>query len=73
MATFLIVAGALSLAYGLSTLLGRTKNWAEDSALDKKLFSKNTRNSLSRYYAGLQFVGAGLGAIALGLILYFSK
>jgi hypothetical protein len=73
MATFLIVAGAVSLAYGLLTLLGRTKNWAEDSALDKKLFSKNTRNFLSRYYAGLQFVGVGLGAIALGLILYFSK
>jgi hypothetical protein len=72
MAIFLIAAGIVSIIYGVLSILGRTKNWAEDSALDKKLFSERSRYLLGRYYAGLRFVITGLGAIALGLIIHFS-
>ncbi len=39
--------------------------------MDKKLLSKETRYFIGRYYAGFQATIAGLGAIALGLIIYF--
>ena len=71
MALVLVVAGIVSFVYGVLTLLGRTKNWSEDSELDKKLFSERSRYLLSRYYGGLRFLIAGAGAIALGLMLYF--
>ena len=71
MATFLIVAGVVSLIYGIFNVLGRTKNdLTKDSEMDKKLFSNKTRYFIGRYYAGLQFIAAGLGAILLGLILF---
>lgn len=73
MSIFLILAGTASLIYGVLNILGRTKNdLAKDSELDKKVFSEKTRYFLGRYYAGLQFMAAGLGAILLGLIIYFS-
>jgi hypothetical protein len=40
-----------------------------DSEMDKRLMSKETRYFMGRYYAGIQFMGAGLGAVLLGLIL----
>ena len=69
MAIFLIIAGIVSLIYGILNALGQTKNdLNKDSEIDKKLFSKKTRHFIGRYYAGLQFIVAGLGAIVLGLI-----
>jgi hypothetical protein len=74
MAIFLILAGTVSFIYGLLNILGLTKtDVSRDSDMDKKLMSKETRYFISRYFAGIQFIGAGLGAIALGLIIYFSR
>ena len=71
MAILLIVAGIVSLIYGILNILGRTKNdVSKDSEMDKKLMSEKTRYFMGRYYAGIQFMGAGLGAILLGLIFY---
>jgi hypothetical protein len=73
MAIFLILAGIVSLIYGGLNILGLTKNdVSKDSEMDKKLMSEETRYFIGRYYAGIQFMGAGLGAIALGLIIHFS-
>jgi branched-subunit amino acid permease len=70
MTTFLILAGVVSFIYGALNILGLTKNDAsKDSEMDKRLMSKKTRYFMGRYYAGIQFMGAGLGAILLGLIL----
>jgi hypothetical protein len=55
------------------SVLGRTKqDLSKDTELDKKIFSEKSRYFIGRYYAGFQFVIAGLGAIALGLIILFS-
>lgn len=71
MAILLIIAGILSFGYGVLNILGRTKNnLSKDSEMDKKVFSEKTRYFIGRYYAGLQFIAAGLGAILLGLILF---
>jgi hypothetical protein len=72
MAVILIGAGILSFIYGILTLVGRTKNWAEDSEVDEKLFSQRSRYFLSRYYGGFRFLIAGVGAMVLGLILFMS-
>jgi hypothetical protein len=72
MGNFFIVAGVVSLVYGIFSILGRTKNWAEDSELDKKLFSNHSRYLLGRYYAGFRFVVTGIGAILLGWIINHS-
>lgn len=73
MAIFLITVGIISLIYGFLSVFGRIKeDISKDSEMDKKLFSKKTRYFIGRYYAGFQFIIAGFGAIALGLILYFS-
>ena len=70
MAILLIIAGTVSLIYGILNISGRTKNdLGKDSEMDKKLFSEKTRHFIGRYYAGLQFIAAGLGAILLGLTL----
>jgi hypothetical protein len=73
MAIFLVVAGIGSLIYGLLNILGLTKtDVSKDSDMDKKLMSEETRYFIGRYFAGIQLTAAGLGAIALGLIIYFS-
>jgi len=70
MATFLIIAGVVSLVYGLLNVSGKTQNdVTKDSALDKKLLSEKNRHFIGRYYAGSQIIIAGLGAILLGLII----
>jgi hypothetical protein len=72
MSILLVVGGIASLVYGTLTVLGVTNNdLSKDSDLDKKLLSENTRYFIGRYYAGFQFIIGGLGAIALGLIIYF--
>jgi hypothetical protein len=69
MAIFLILAGIVSFIYGVLNILGLTNNdVSKDSEMDKRLMSKETRYFMGRYYAGIQFVGAGLGAVLLGLI-----
>jgi len=74
MAIFLVIIGIMSVIYGLSSIFGMTKeDFSKDSEMDKKLFSEKTRYFIRRYWAGLQFIAAGLGAIALGFILYFSR
>jgi hypothetical protein len=73
MAIFLILAGTVSFTYGLLNILGLTKTYvSKDSDMDKKLMSEETRYFIGRYFAGIQLTAAGLGAIALGLIIYFS-
>jgi hypothetical protein len=73
MPVLLVILGIISATYGLLNVLGRTKqDLSKDSTIDKKLFSAYTRYFIGRYYAGIQFMLAGLGAIALGLIILFS-
>ena len=73
MSILLVIGGIVSLAYGSLTILGITNNdLSKDSALDKKLLSEESRYFLGRYYTGFKFITAGLGAIALGFIVYFS-
>jgi hypothetical protein len=73
MAIFLILAGIVSFIYGVLNILGLTKNdVSKDSEMDKKLMSKKTRYFMGRYYAGVQFMGAGFAAILLGLIINHS-
>lgn len=74
MAILLIVFGVVSFVYGLLSVLGCTKNdLSKDSELDKNLYSKETRYFISRYVGGLKFIIAGLGAILLGLAIYFGQ
>jgi hypothetical protein len=71
MAILLIVGGITSACYGILNIAGRTKNdVTKDSEMDKRLLSEKTRRFIGRYYAGIQFLTAGVGAIVLGLILY---
>jgi hypothetical protein len=41
--------------------------------MDKRLFSDKNRYFIGRYWAGVQGIIAGIGAIGLGLILHFAK
>ncbi len=73
MSILLVLGGIASLVYGTLTVLGVTNNdLSKDSDFDKKLLSEKSRYFLGRYYTGFKFITAGLGAIALGLIIYFS-
>ena len=73
MSILLVVGGIASLVYGTMTVLGVTNNdLSKDSDLDNKLLSEKSRYFLGRYYTGFKFITAGAGAIALGLIIYFS-
>ena len=73
MSILLVLGGIVSLVYGTLTVLGVTNNdLSKDSDLDKKLLSEKSRYFLGRYYTGFKFISAGAGAIALGLIIYFS-
>ena len=73
MSILLVVGGIASLVYGILTVLGVTNNdLSKDSDLDKNLLSEKSRYFLGRYYTGFKFISAGAGAIALGLIIYFS-
>jgi uncharacterized membrane protein YphA (DoxX/SURF4 family) len=69
----LIFVGVAMLVHGVLKITGLVKeDISKDSDLDKKIFSARSRYFIGRYYAGFQAVIAGLGAIALGLIIYFS-
>jgi hypothetical protein len=73
MSILLMLGGVVGLVYGTLTVLGITNNdLSKDSDLDKTSLSERSRYFLGRYYAGFKFITAGLGAIALGLIIYFS-
>jgi hypothetical protein len=73
MSLFLILIGAAMLIHGIRKITGLVReDISKDSEMDKKLLSKETRYFIGRYYAGFQATIAGLGAIALGLIIYFA-
>jgi hypothetical protein len=70
----LIVIGAIIFIYGILKFAGFIKeDLSKDSEFDKKFLSKKNRYFVGRYWAGSMFITAGLGAMAFGLILYFSK
>lgn len=74
MAILITIAGASGLIYGILVVSGVIKtNISKDDAMTKKLLSKRNRYLFGRYDAGFKFIIAGLGAIALGLIMYFGK
>lgn len=71
---FFIVVGIAGVLYGALTFFGHIKtDVSRSSEMDKKLLSEKNRYFIGRYLSGFQFVIAGLGAIALGIILYISK
>ncbi len=71
---FFIVLGVAMFIHGVLKVTGIVKeDISKDSNFDKKVFSEKNRYFLGRYHAGFQAIIAGLGAIALGLIIYFSK
>lgn len=73
MSIFFIIFGIVSFVYGILKITGiKKEDITKDSELDKKFFSKETRYFIGRYYASFGFITAGLGAISLGFILYFS-
>jgi len=73
MSILIIIAGIVSLIYGLLNVFGFTKqDTSKDSETDKKLLSEKSRYFIGRYFAGFQFIIAGLGAIILGLVMYFN-
>jgi hypothetical protein len=68
----LIVIGVACLIYGILKLTGiKAEDASKDSDLDKRLISERTRYFIGRYWAGAKLITAGLGAIALGVALYF--
>jgi len=72
MSILLIVGGIASVFYGTLSVFGFTNNdISKDSDMDKKLLSEETRYFMSRYYSGFGLMATGVGAIVLGLILYF--
>ena len=71
MSIFFIVAGIVSTVYGGLVLFGLKKTDAsKDSEFDKKVLSEKDRYIIGRYIGPFQLIAAGLGAIALGLLLY---
>jgi hypothetical protein len=69
-----IIIGVLSFMYGASTVLGIiNSDVRSDSAADKKLLSEKNRYFIGRYWAGFQGMIAGVGFVALGLVLHFAK
>jgi hypothetical protein len=74
MAIFFIVAGVVAFVYGAMTALGVIKtDISKDSSYDKKYLSQKSRYFIGRYWSGMQGMIAGIGAVGLGLILYFSQ
>lgn len=55
----IVAVGIVLLIYGILAFLGRLK------------MKENDR--VSRFYVGIKAVAAGIGAIGLGLILYFTQ
>jgi hypothetical protein len=71
---FFIVIGIASVVYGGLRIFGFIKTSpSQDSEMDKKIFSEENRYFIGRYWSGFGLISAGLGAIALGVILYISK
>jgi len=74
MAIFITIAGIISLVYGTLVVSGVIKtDISKDDEMSKKLLSPRNRYLFGRYDAGFKFIIAGLGAIALGLIMYFGQ
>jgi hypothetical protein len=72
MSLALVVIGVACLIYGVVKVTGiKPEDTSKDSDLDKKLMSEKTRYFIGRYWAGAKLITAGLGAIALGVALYF--
>lgn len=68
------ICGVTMFIYGLLITLGVIKtDTSKDSEVDKKLISEKDRYLLGRYNAGFQFIIAGVGAIVLGLAIYFGQ
>ena len=73
-----ILAGVALFVWGLRIVFSRkfyekseNSRHFEDSALDKRLLSPETRYFLGRYISGTQAIGAGLGLIFFGVLLQF--
>lgn len=74
MSIFLIVIGIASAIYGTLRLTGFIQtDTSQDSEMDKRLISDKNRYFIGRYLSGFKLIIAGIGAIALGVILYLSK
>jgi len=74
MAILITIAGIASLVYGILVIFGIIKtDISKDDEMSKRLLSERNRYLFGRYNAGFKFVIAGLGAIALGLMMYFSQ
>jgi hypothetical protein len=74
MSTGLMVIGTVIFIYGILIFSGiAKKDLSKDSEFDKKFLSEKHRYFVSRYWTGSSYICGGLGAVALGLILYFSK
>jgi len=74
MSLVFLVAGLACLIYGVMKVTGiKTEDTSMDSDLDKRLMSERTRYFIGRYWAGVQLISAGLGAIALAAALYFLR
>jgi hypothetical protein len=70
----LVVIGASISIYGILKFTGAVKeDLSKDSEFDKKFLSERHQYFVGRYWAGSMFIIAGFGAMALGLILWFSK
>ena len=67
-----IILGFTGLIYGVLKISGiKKEDISKDSELDKKLLSEKSRYFIGRYWVGSQSVIIGIGAIILGLILYY--
>jgi hypothetical protein len=70
----IIVAGIGCIIYGTLRLSNVIRTDTQhDSEMDKKLISEKNRYFIGRYLAGVKFIIAGVGAIALGVALYFVR
>ena len=74
MVLIFIVIGIIMFVYGVLRVTGiKMRDISKDSEFDKKFLSEKNRYFITRYWAGSMLMIAGFGAMALGLILYFSK
>jgi hypothetical protein len=69
----LAIAGIVLSWIGGKTLLNKSPDIKQDSAVDKWLFSPYTRYFLGRYYAGGQLLAAGVFCSVVAFIIYISK
>lgn len=73
LAIFFVIIGVTMFLHGILKMAGIVKeDISKDSEFDKKHLSEKSRYFIGRYWAGSQAIIAGIGAIGLGLILYFS-